>query len=85
MSPNQPHDFADGEFTTTVLPAGGDTVEESLDFLLGMGMARGLLGRLDGDAREQAIEEIWTTLAERYVPDVGVTLGAAGWLVSART
>ena len=69
---------------TTVLLAGGDTVEESLDFLLGMGMVRGLLGRLDGDARDQAIEEIRTTLAERYEPDVGVRLGAAGWLVSAR-
>jgi len=71
--------------TTTVLLAGGDTVEESLDFLLGMGMVRGLLGRLDGDARERAIEEIRTTLAARYDPDVGVALGAAGWLVSART
>ena len=70
--------------TTTVLLAGGDTVEESLDFLLGMGMVRGLLGRLDGDVHEQAIEEIRTTLTERYEPDVGVTLGAAGWLVSAR-
>jgi len=70
--------------STTVLLAGGDTVEESLDFLLGMGMVRGLLGRLDGDAREQAIEEIRTTLAERYEPGVGVALGAAGWLVSAR-
>jgi SAM-dependent methyltransferase len=69
---------------TTVLLAGGGTVEESLDFLLGMGMVRGLLGRLDGDAREAAIEEIRTTLAERYEPDVGVSLGAAGWLVSAR-
>jgi len=70
--------------TTTVLLAGGDTVEESLDFLLGMGMVRGLLGRLDGDAREQAVEEIRAALADRYEPDVGVTLGAAGWLVSAR-
>ena len=69
---------------TTVLLAGGDPVEESLDFLLGMGMVRGLLGRLDGDARDQAIEQIRTTLAERYEADVGVRLGAAGWLVSAR-
>ena len=34
--------------------------------------------------REQAVQEVRSTLAERYEPDVGVTLGAAGWLVSAR-
>jgi SAM-dependent methyltransferase len=70
--------------TTTVLLAGGDTVDASLDFLLGMGMVRGLIGRLDADAREQAIEQIRATLAERYETGVGITLGAAGHLVSAR-
>jgi hypothetical protein len=49
-----------------------------------MGMIRGLLGRVGDADRDRAIEEIRATLAERYVPDVGVTLGAAGWLVSAR-
>ena len=70
--------------TTTVLLAGGDTIEESLDFLLGMGMVRGLINRLDGAAREQAVAQIRATLAERYETEVGVTLGAAGYLVSAR-
>jgi len=69
---------------TTVLVAGGATVDESLEFLLGMGMVRGLLGRLADDEHRQAVEEIRATLAERYEPGVGVTLGAAGWLVSAR-
>lgn len=69
---------------TTVLLAGGGTVDESLEFLLGMGMVRGLLGRLADDEREQAVQEVRSALAERYQPDVGVTLGAAGWLVSAR-
>jgi SAM-dependent methyltransferase len=69
---------------TTVLLAGGGTVGESLEFLLGMGMVRGLLGGLADDERELAIREVRSVLAERYEPDVGVTLGAAGWLVSAR-
>ena len=70
--------------TTTVLLAGGGKVEESLDFLLGMGMVRGLINRLDEDAREQAIDEIGKALADRYEPGLGITLGAAGYLVSAR-
>ena len=37
--------------STSILLAGGGTLEESVDFLLGMGMVRGLLGRLDDDAR----------------------------------
>jgi SAM-dependent methyltransferase len=56
----------------------------SLEFLLGMGMVRGLLGRLADGEREQAVQEARSALAERHEPGVGVTLGAAGWLVSAR-
>jgi hypothetical protein len=69
--------------STPILLAGGATLEESVDFLLGMGMVRGLLGRLDDDARNAAVDEIRGTLAERYESGVGVRLGAAGWLVSA--
>jgi hypothetical protein len=70
--------------TTTMRLAGGETVEGSLEFLLGMGMVRGLINRLDEGAREHAIERIRAVLAERYEPGVGVTLGAAGYLVTAR-
>jgi SAM-dependent methyltransferase len=70
---------------TTVLLAGGGTVDESLEFLLGMGMVRGLLGRLADDERELAVRRVRSSLAERYEPGVGVTLGAAGWLVCARS
>ena len=69
---------------TTVLLAGGGTVDESLEFLLGMGMVKGLLGRLADDERERAVGDVRSALTERYEPEVGVTLGAAGWLVSAR-
>lgn len=69
--------------STTVLLAGGGTLDESIDFLLGMGMVRGLLGRLDDDQRSATIDEIRATLAERCESGVGIWLGAAGWLVSA--
>lgn len=69
--------------STTILLAGGGPLEDSLDFLLGMGMVRGLLGRLEDDAREAAVDEIRATLAEHYEEGVGVRLGAAGWLASA--
>jgi SAM-dependent methyltransferase len=69
--------------STTILLAGGGTLDESLDFLLGMGMVRGLLGRLEDDARAAAVDEIRATLADHHEPGVGVRLGAAGWLASA--
>ena len=70
--------------STTMLLAGGVSLDESVDFLLGMGMVRGLLGRLGGDQREAALDEIRAALAEHYEAGVGVRLGAAGWLLSAR-
>ncbi|RLE22081.1 MAG: hypothetical protein DRJ50_08210 [Actinobacteria bacterium] len=69
--------------STTILLAGGGSLDESVDFLLGMGMVRGLLGRLEDDKYKAALDEIRSTLAEHYEADVGVRLGAAGWLVSA--
>jgi SAM-dependent methyltransferase len=69
--------------STTILLAGGGTLDESLEFLLGMGMVRGLLGLLEDDRRDAAVDEIRTTLAEHYEPGVGVWLGAAAWLASA--
>ncbi len=67
--------------STTILLAGGGTLDESIDFLFGMGMIRGLLGRLEGDVHDAAVDEIRATLAEHYEPGIGVRLGAAGWLV----
>ena len=67
----------------TILLAGGGTLDESVDFLLGMGMVRGLIGLLEDDRRDAAVDEIRTALAEHYESDVGVWLGATGWLASA--
>jgi SAM-dependent methyltransferase len=69
--------------STTMLLAGGGSLDESVEFLLGMGMVRGLLDRLDDDQRAAALDEIRATLAEHHRPGVGVRLGAAGWLASA--
>jgi SAM-dependent methyltransferase len=68
----------------TILLGGGGTLDESADFLLGTGIARGLLGRAEPDARAAAIAAVRVSLAERYEQGVGIRLGAAAWLVSAR-
>ena len=67
----------------TITLGGGGTLEESADFLLGAGIARGLLGRVESTARDAAIDTVRASLAGRYEPGVGVRLGAAAWLVSA--
>ena len=67
----------------TVLIGGGGTLDESVEFLLGLGIARGLLSRADPEARDQAVETIRGSLAERYEPGLGVRLGVGVWLVSA--
>lgn len=68
----------------SILIGGGGTLDESIDFLLGMGIVRGLLGRLDAADREATVDAVRASLAQRCEPGVGVRLGAAGWLVSAR-
>ena len=68
----------------TVLIGGGGTLDESTEFLLGTGIARGLLGNVEPDVRTAAIQAIRVSLAERYEPGAGVRLGTGAWLVSAR-
>ena len=68
----------------TILLGGGGTRDESIDFLLDMGIVRGLLGRLEPNARAAAIEEVGASLTDRYEPGVGIRLGTGAWLVSAR-
>ncbi len=66
-----------------VLGGGGD-VDEAASFLFGMGIVRGLLSRLDDDQRERATARIRAELEHRYEPGVGVPLGSAVWLATAR-
>ena len=69
--------------TPTILLGGGGTLDESIEFLLGMGMARGLVGLAGPDAHDAVVDTVRTELAERYEPGVGLRLGAAAWLVAA--
>lgn len=68
----------------TILVGGGGTVDQSMDFLLGMGMVRGLIGLAGADAHDKVVEEVRSSLTERYEPGVGVRLSAAAWRVTAR-
>ena len=78
-------DFEVEPVTPDILIAGGATVDEAAAFLLGMGIVRGLLGRLDDEARGEAVARVSSTLADHYTEGSGVMIGAAGWLYSART
>jgi ubiquinone/menaquinone biosynthesis C-methylase UbiE len=69
--------------TPTILIGGGGTVDESMDFLLGMGMVRGLIGLAGPEAHDKVVEAVRLSLTERYEPGVGVRMGASGWMVTA--
>jgi hypothetical protein len=62
---------------------GGGTVDESLEFLLGMGMAKGSLGRVDASDRDEIVAQLRLALSERQERGVGVRLGTGALLVSA--
>ena len=70
-------------FSPTILVGGGGTLDESLDFLVGAGIARGLLGQLTAEARTAALASVRASLAERYEPGLGVRVGASVWIVTA--
>ena len=66
-----------------IVLGGGGTLDESIEFLLGTGIARGLFSRLEPEVRAAAIESVRGTVAERYESGVGVRLGSGAWLVRA--
>ena len=67
----------------TVLIGGGGTVDESTDFLIGMGMVRGLLSLAGTDRHDEVVRAVRSSLAERYEPGVGVRYGTRAWMVTA--
>lgn len=69
-------------FETRMLLAGGGTLDETTEFLLGTGIARRMFVGAAPDARARAIDAVRAALAEHYEGD-GVRLGAATWLVTA--
>ena len=66
-----------------ILLGGGGSLEETVRFLLGTGIARALLDGAEPGARRRAIDAVTGALAEHYEPGRGVALGTGAWLVSA--
>jgi SAM-dependent methyltransferase len=62
---------------------GGGSLDDSVDFLLGTGIAHALLDPAAPDARAKAIDAVRSALAERFEPKVGVRLSTGAWLVTA--
>ncbi len=69
----------------TILVGGGGTVDQSMEFLLGMGMARGLVSLAGTDAHDKVVEAVRLSLTGGYERDLGVRFGAGAWMVTAFT
>jgi SAM-dependent methyltransferase len=67
-----------------ILLGGGGPVDEAVDFLRGTGMARALFAEASPDDVARAIDAVREAMAPYQTPE-GVRLGAAAWLVTART
>jgi ubiquinone/menaquinone biosynthesis C-methylase UbiE len=78
-------DVAFEPLAPTIVIGGGGTVDQSMDFLLGMGMVRGLIGLAGTDAHDEVVEAVRSSLTERYEPGVGLRFGAAAWMVTAHS
>lgn len=79
-------DVAIEPLTPTILIGGGGTVEDSMDFLLGMGMVRGLIGLVGPESQDDVVAAVRSSLRERYesTGSLGLRYGAAAWMVTAR-
>jgi SAM-dependent methyltransferase len=71
-------------YTPTIVLGGGGAPDDSVDFLLGGGMPRGLLGLVDPSARDDVLRTVHAEFAERYEDGVGIRVGTAVWVVTAR-
>jgi SAM-dependent methyltransferase len=71
--------------TPKILIGGGGSLDESIKFLLQTGMARGLLSLVDPIAQAEVVRTVSAQLGDRYEEEVGLRLGAAAWVVTART
>jgi hypothetical protein len=75
-------DVSIAPYATSMLLAGGGTLDETVEFLVASGSGRALLDPAPPEAREAAIAAVRDTLAPLAGPD-GVRLGAAAWIVTA--
>jgi SAM-dependent methyltransferase len=70
-------------YSPMIILAGGANLDDSVEFLLGGGMPRGLLGLVDPSDREDVLRTVRSELAGRYEEGVGIRLRAAAWVVTA--
>jgi ubiquinone/menaquinone biosynthesis C-methylase UbiE len=68
----------------SLVVGGGGSADDCAAFLMGMGIVRGLLSRLDDARRALATEAVRAELAARHETGVGVRLNAGVWVVEAR-
>ena len=71
-------------YTPTIVLGGGANLDDSVEFLLGGGMPRGLLGLVDPSDRDVVLRAVQAELADRYEEGVGIRLRAAAWVVTAK-
>ena len=71
-------------YTPTLVVGGGGSLDDSIDFLLDNPMPRGLLGLVDASDRDDVFQTVHAELVDRYDEGVGIRLGAAAWVVTAR-
>jgi SAM-dependent methyltransferase len=71
--------------TPRILIGGGGSLDESIEFLLRTGMARGLLGLVDPIDQAEVVRAVSADLGDRYEEGIGTRVGAAAWVVAART
>ena len=71
-------------YTPSIVLGGGGSLDDTVDFLFAMGMPRGLLGFVDDTSRDDVLRTVRNELIDRYEEGVGVRLGAAAWVVTAR-
>lgn len=71
-------------YTPTIVLGGGANLDDSIEFLLGGGMPRGLLGFVDPSDRDDVLRTVQAELADRYEEGVGIRLRAATWVVTAK-
>ena len=70
--------------TPSIVLGGGGSLDDSVDFLFDNPMPRGLLGFVDDNRRDDVRRVVHDELIDRYVDGVGIRIGAAAWVVTAR-
>ena len=77
------YDVTVSPFDAQMLVAGGGTVDETVEFLLATGIGRAMFDGAEPIAAAAALTAV-TAVMDEHHDGVGVRLGAATWIVTAR-